>query len=212
MTDVSPLADDPNLQLFTPPPPLPWHRPSVREILVTLALLAYVAGVAMFYLHAIYRMERGAPIADVWHWLVDSSLGFIALSPALFLIMPWVAKRFYKHPVLIPLVTGILFAICTTPGPIFHGIFASEGGFVATTATRVFGPDPGVIARGMQHLEAVEDSEIIECVLQLLVGLPVYVLIMYVAYAVNRGITLTSLAAHTGVRHVTVVLPRGRRR
>jgi hypothetical protein len=211
MTDVSPLADDPNVLPFAPPPPS-WRRPSVREILVSLVLLAYVAGVVMFYLHAIYRMERGAPIADVWHWLVDSSLGFIALSPALFLIMPWVAKRFYKHPLLIPLVTGILFAICTTPGPIFHGIFASEGGFVATTATRMFGPDPGVIARGMQHLEDVQDSEVIECLLQLLVGLPTYVLAMYVAYALNRGITVTSLAAATGVRRVTVALPRVRRR
>lgn len=212
MTDVPPLADDPNLLLFAPPPPPPWHRPSVREMIVALAFMAYIGGMAMFYLHAIYRMERGAPIADVWHWLVDSSLGFIALSPALFLIMPFVAKRFYKWPWLIPLIGGVLFAICTTPGPIFHGIFASEGGFVATTATRVFGPDPGVIARGMQHLEEVEDSEIIECCLQLLVGLPVYVVLMYVAFAVNRGITMTGLAAHTGVRHVTVVLPKVRRR
>src|SRR5918996_3893677 len=63
--------------------PLGWGA-----LLVTSLFLAYGGGGVMFWLHAIYRGEDGPPIPDLWHWLFDSTLGFVALTPVLFFIMP----------------------------------------------------------------------------------------------------------------------------
>jgi hypothetical protein len=155
--------------------PLGW-----AALLVTSAFLAYGGGGVMFWFHAIYRGEQGPAIGDVQHWLFDASLGFLALTPALFFILPaalWaldrarVGSRRLKA-VTYPLVVGVLFGVVTGPGPLLHDWLVGKGTFLADLAERVFGHDPSVAAR---TAEAATHSGASSVLLQIVVGIPVYV-------------------------------------
>jgi hypothetical protein len=129
----------------------------------------------MFWLHAVYRGERGPAIANQWHWMLDSSLGFLSLTPVLVLLLPMARELVAGRGGHIEAtVVGALFAVVTTPGPILHDLVAGQGTPLAHLATRIFGSDPGVIAA---HLNAVEHSGSSEALLQLAAGVPVYVLL-----------------------------------
>ncbi|MCI0346858.1 MAG: hypothetical protein L0221_15670, partial [Chloroflexi bacterium] len=130
--------------------PLGW-----MALVITSIFLAYGGGGAMFWFHAIYRGEAGPPISDWWHWFFDSSLGFIALTPALFLILPaalWaldqmkVASRKLKAVTYVLLV-GVLFGVATGPGPLFHDTLVGRTAPLGRAAVRIFGFDPSVAAR-----------------------------------------------------------------
>jgi hypothetical protein len=151
------------------------------RLLVLSAVLSYAGGAAMFWLHAVYRGERGPAIANQWHWMLDSSLGFLSLTPVLVLILPMARELAAGRGRRIEAtITGALFAVITTPGPILHDLVAGQGTPLAHLATRVFGRDPGVIAA---HLHAVEHSGSSEALLQLAVGLPVYILLSHLTTA-----------------------------
>jgi len=147
--------------------------------------LSYGGGAAMFWLHAIYRGEQGPPIANQWHWMLDSSLGFLALTPVLAVVVPLVHRLGGERPRAIQsAMVGGLFALVTTPGPILHDRVAGGGTPLARLAASSFGVDPHVV---VAHLHAVEHSAVSECLLQLAVGLPVYMLLAHlVALAVRR--------------------------
>ena len=89
----------------------------------------------MFWFHAIALGEGGPAISWYAHWLLDSTFGFIALTPALFLIIPfaaWAAHRLAgdrvgQRPWLYVALTGGLFALVTVPGPIAHDLFVARG-------------------------------------------------------------------------------------
>jgi hypothetical protein len=168
---------------------------------VTSAVLAYGGGGVMFWFHAIYRGEQGPPISPVWHWLYDCTLGFMALTPALFLILPFalaavrragiVARRF-KATAYVALV-GVLFGVVTGPGPILHDALVGRDAPLGRLAVDVFGRDPGAAA-GASH------SMVSEVLLQVVVGVPVYTVAALLALGIVRSL------AGRRVRHVSRML------
>lgn len=157
------------------------------------AILAYVGGALMFWLHAVYRGERGPAIGYVQHWLLDSTLGFIALTPVVLLLLPivlwkvtWNGRRRDAIPVgLFVVVVGTLFALVTGPGPLMHNAVAGAGKPLANLATDVFGRDHDMALR---HADAPERSAFTEGVLQVAVGIPAYSLLTLGAVVVVRNV------------------------
>jgi hypothetical protein len=132
--------------------PLGWFA-----LLSTSAFLAYGGGGVMFWFHAIYRGEAGPPINDWYHWSFDSSLGFLALTPALFLILPGALLAIHRAGIrssralglsYVALV-GVLFGVATGPGPFLHDRLVGGGTALARLAVRIFGTDPSVAARNV---------------------------------------------------------------
>ena len=157
------------------------------------ATLAYAGGGIMFWLHAIYRGENGPPIAHWQHWLLDSTLGFVALTPVVFLLLPavlwtlgWQGRKTDNVRVGgYVVVVGVLFALVTGPGPLLHNAIAGAGTPLANLATDVFGADP---QRLQQQADAPERSAFTEGVLQVAVGVPVYSLLTLVSIGVVRRV------------------------
>ncbi len=161
-------------------------------LLVSAAFLTYGGGAVMFWFHTVVRGEAGPAIRNVHHWLLDSTLGFIALTPVLALILPFAAwhagggdgpgarvrLRVYVGAV------AVLFTLFTGPGPLLHNTVAGAGTPLANLATRVFGEDP-VAMHHDDHLD--ERSPVTEGLLQIGVGLPVYVVSTWLALAFVRG-------------------------
>lgn len=157
------------------------------------ATLSYVGGAIMFWLHAIYRGEQG-PAIDHWqHWLLDSTLGFIALTPLVLLLLPTVLWVMGSHGRthrgirvgLYVAAVGTVFALVTGPGPLLHNTIAGAGTPLANAATDVFGYDPD-IAR--QHAHAPERSVFTEGVLQVAVGVPAYSLLTLISVLIVRRV------------------------
>lgn len=167
--------------------PLAW-----LALLVTSAVLTFGGGAVMFWFHAVFRGEHGPEIGDVHHWFLDSSLGFVALTPVLALIVPlgvWAASAVDS-----PRRTGlrayvvsvaVLFTLTTGPGPFLHNQIAGAGTPLARLATAVFGQNAGVAARNMH---AHDRSPVAEGFLQIVVGLPVYLLGTWLALEIVRRI------------------------
>ena len=167
-------------------------------LIVTSISLAYVGGGAMYWFHAIYRGEQGPPINDWYHWLFDSSLGFAALTPVLFFILPgalWalgrarIAAAWLKAGAYVILV-GVLFGVVTGPGPLLHNALVGRDTFLGRLAVDVFGRDPGVAARNA----AADHSELVEVLLQVIVGVPVYIVAGLLALLVVRALARRSRA------------------
>jgi hypothetical protein len=158
---------------------------------VTSAFLAYGGGGAMFWFHAIYRGEEGPLINHWFHWLFDSSLGFVALTPALFFILPaalWAMKRagYRTGPRLAAgyvALVGVLFGVVTGPGPFMHNALVGRDAPLGRLAVRIFGMDPGVA-----HVHVTVHSTLSESLLQVAVGIPVYVATGVLALMVVRAL------------------------
>jgi hypothetical protein len=172
--------------------------------LATSLTMAYAGGAAMFWVHAIQRGEAGPAISDVAHWFLDSTLGFVGLTPAVFVLLPAamaVTKRLAARSVRARLaafvtVTGIGFAVLTVPGPAAHGIIAGQNTPLAQAAEQVFGDDPTIAAR---NARAADHSAVSEGLVQLLVGVPVYLMCAGLALvAVRTGVKVARrLASRT---------------
>ena len=168
--------------------PLGW-----TALIITSLVLAYGGGGVMFWFHAIYRGEAGPPINDWYHWFFDSSLGFIALTPALFLIMPaalWALERAKiasdrMRSMAYVLLVGVLFGVATGPGPLFHDTLVGRTAPLGRLAHRIFGTDPSVAARAA---EAHSHSAVVEGLLQVAVGVPVYIVTGLIAMTIVRTI------------------------
>lgn len=156
------------------------------------AVLSYVGGGLMYWLHAIYRGEQGPAINHGQHWGLDSTLGFVALTPIVFLLLPAVlwslgrrgSREGRLRVGLYVVVVGTLFALVTGPGPLLHNALVGEGTPLADAATSVFGHDPD-IAEHQAH--APERSAFAEGVLQVAVGIPAYSLLTLAAILVVRA-------------------------
>jgi hypothetical protein len=161
-------------------------------LIATSILLAYGGGGAMFWFHAIYRGEAGPAINNWWHWAFDSTLGFVALTPALFLILPgalWalgkthIASERMRAAAYVVLV-GVLFGVATGPGPLFHDTLVGRDAPLGRLAVRIFGFDPGAAA----HVAGAHShSFVTEGFLQIVVGVPVYMVAGLLALAVVRA-------------------------
>lgn len=169
--------------------PLAWGA-----ALFVSATLAYAGGGIMFWLHAIYRGEQG-PAIDYWqHWLLDSTLGFVALTPAVFVLLPlvwWVLGRHDVRRRAAPIgvyvaIVGTLFSLVTGPGPLMHNAIAGAGTPLANAATDVFGHNPDI---AYQHADAPERSAFTEGVLQVAVGIPAYSILTLASIVVVRSAT-----------------------
>ena len=158
---------------------------------VTSGFLAYGGGGVMFWFHAIYRGEDGPPINHWWHWLFDSSLGIVALTPALFFILPaalWAMRRagFRMGPKLAAgyvVMVGVLFGVVTGPGPFLHNALVGREGPLGRLAVRLFGIDPSVA-----HVHAQVHSTLSESLWQVAIGGPVYVMAGLLALVVVRAL------------------------
>ncbi len=151
-------------------------------VLVSSTFLTYGGGAVMFWLHAILRGEAGPAIDNVHHWLLDSTLGFIALTPVVAVIVPlaaWRAGTDGRAPESgYILATASVFTLFTGPGPLLHNAVAGAGTPLANLATRIFGENTAVAMRSMH---ATSRSPLSEGLLQICVGFPVYLFCTWLA-------------------------------
>lgn len=159
--------------------------------LVTSLYLAYAGGAVMFWVHALYRGEAGPAINDVSHWLLDSTLGFVALTPAVFFLLPlalWAATglngdRPNTRTTSFIALVGSAFGVVTIPGPMIHNLLVGAGTTLGRAAESVLGYDPAVAARNMH---APDHSALSEGFVQLIVGVPVYLVAAALALVTVR--------------------------
>lgn len=180
--------------------PIAW-----ASLLVSSAFLTYGGGAAMFWVHAVLRGEAGPAIDNVHHWLLDSTLGFLALTPVLALLLPlavWQAgggtRRTGRARLWVyVLAVAIVFTLFTGPGPLMHDAVAGRGTPLADLATRVFGEHSAAI--DVMH---PKHSPMSKGLLQLGAGLPVYLACTWLSlHIVRAGARLTrrSSAARSGI-------------
>jgi len=154
-------------------------------LLVSALVLAYGGGVVMFLLHAIYLGEGGPAISPVAHWALDSTAGFVGLTPAIALIVPlavWASSDGHRiRPAVYALVGGAMFALATAPGPILHDLLVGRGTWVAAQVTSWVGN------AGAPTTPPVNLPHTTSIVWQLVVGLPTYVLLTALALWLARG-------------------------
>jgi hypothetical protein len=165
-------------------------------LVVTSGVLAYAGGAVMFWFHALYRGEQGPAISPWYHWLLDSSLGFFGLMPAVFFILPaalWILQRTRQGSRLANTgryvaVVGAIFAAVTGPGPVLHDLIAGRGTWVARSAQTLFGMDPSVA-----HRPEVVHSLVSESLWQVALGIP-----LYIALACLGVVTIRMIAGAMG--------------
>jgi hypothetical protein len=178
-----------------------YRDPASRlALLVTTVTMCYAGGLAMFWFHAIYLDEGGPAISWVVHWLLDSSFAFVALTPALAVIMPfavWVARAVApakKHlvPWLYAAVAGTIFALVTTPGPIAHDLIVGRGTWVADQVTRALGDPSSPLPPAADYPPLAAMAQ------QLGAGVPLYVALMVLTVVMLRGLLRPAPARGSG--------------
>jgi hypothetical protein len=180
--------------------PLAWFG-----LLVSMLILAYAGGAVMFVVHAVVLGELGPAIPPVTHWALDSTLGFVGLAPIVALILPlaaWAAcpDGGTVRPAVYAGVGGLLFALGTAPGPIAHDLLVGRGTWLANQVTLLLG---GTSVAG--HAQPIElGSEALSIAMQVLVGVPTYVALVWVALRAVRAVTRTRTRQAT--RRATAVL------
>lgn len=162
--------------------PLGW-----LALAVSAFVLVYLGGAAMFWFHSIYLGEGGPAISPVLHWFVDSTAGFIALTPALAIILPITARQVRPHQgatlrsVRYAILGGTLFALVTAPGPVLHDNFVGRGTWFADRITALWGD--GRPLPPMHHLPPPTDMS-----LQVAFGIPVYIGLMWITAVCVRAL------------------------
>jgi hypothetical protein len=157
---------------------------------VSALLLIYVGGAIMFWYHAIVLEEGGPAISNFAHWLLDSTFGFIGLTPALLLIMPIATIAATRASVLSPRavpwiysgVAGLLFALATTPGPIAHDMLIGRGTWLANQVTQAIGDPAAQLAPGAEY------PLLVALTLQLGFAVPLYIGLMAVSVLAIRSL------------------------
>lgn len=79
-----------------------------------------------------------------------------------------------------------MFTLVTGPGPLLHHAIAGRGTWLADLATAIFGHDPEIAERNMH---ALERSQLTEGLLQVAVGLPLYVGLAWLALRLVKAMT-----------------------
>ncbi|MGH9211018.1 MAG: hypothetical protein ACRD2C_10090 [Acidimicrobiales bacterium] len=190
-------------------PPLREWRPrilvaAIREFyaepgswlaLATCSLvLTYGGGALMFWFHAIYLGEGGPAISPWLHWLLDSTAGFVGLTPAIALILPvaaWLATPTGSRPrtprstfARRALLGGGLLAVVTAPAPLLHDALIGRGTWLADHVTDLLGNGPRPRSEH-QHVPAL-----VEMARQVGFGVPTYVVLTAIAL-LAVGVTRT---------------------
>jgi hypothetical protein len=181
------------------------HRIAWLALAISALVLVYGGGALMFWYHSIYLGEGGPAINPLLHYLIDSSAGFLALVPALALILPVTARQAFRYQgslggayAVYAMVGGTLFALATVPGPLFHDRFVGRGTWFATQITKLWG-NGSVPGPAHHYAPPVSMS------LQLAFALPVYIGLMALALLLIRRVTLIARpsAAPQGVARAT---------
>jgi len=180
------------------------HRLSYVALIATSLMLCYVGGAAMFWFHAVELGEGGPAISWYAHWTLDSTFGFIALTPALAVIIPlsaWIAGQIGGglRPRLLPwlyaVVAGAIFAVVTIPGPLAHDLLVGRGTWIANEATALVG-NPN------QPLTPVSDYPVLAALTQQLgAAVPIYLgLSLFSVLLLRRMVGLRRAVAARGSR------------
>jgi hypothetical protein len=111
--------------------------------------------------------------------LLDSTFGFLALTPALVVLMPvaaWVAGALAGGvsrliPWMYTVVCGVLFAAVTTPGPIAHDLIVGRGTWIANHVTTLLGDPAAAPAASDNYPRLAQLTQ------QFGAGVPLYVLL-----------------------------------
>ncbi len=163
-----------------------YREPAARlRVLVFAVLLAYGGGAVMFWFHAVYLQEGGPAISPWIHWLLDSTAGFVGLTPALVILLPlaaWLTARQGAGPGRFVLLTGTAFAFITAPGPILHNKLVGRGTWVANHVTALVGNGRVPVA-SPHHIPPLADMAG-----QVAVGLPTYIAISALALLALRAL------------------------
>jgi hypothetical protein len=161
---------------------------------VCTLVLTYGGGAVMFWFHAIYLGEGGPAISPYLHWALDSTAGFLGLTPAIAVIIPlaaWTAmepgpdgaRLGRVRPLLFALVGGVLLAMVTAPAPIFHDNFLARGTWLGEHITHMWGGSQYVSAHVHQEVEA---GPVFEMGQQVVAGIPTYVPLMFLGLMLVR--------------------------
>lgn len=163
---------------------------SVLALVVTSLLLCYGGGLLMFWFHSVGLGEGGPNISWYAHWLLDSTVGFLALTPVVFLLLPlgaWLAQRVAgpgRTPltwVYIGTVAG-LFSLTTVPGPVAHDNLIGRGTWLAGQVTQLIG-DPSAPLHPRHGYPLIADLT-----QQLGAAVPIYLLMTSLSLLVVRSI------------------------
>jgi hypothetical protein len=162
---------------------------AVLGFAVSAVLLIYIGGMVMFWYHAVLLNEGGPAISWWSHWLLDSTFGFLGLTPALLLIMPIATIAAVRGGALNPRavpwifagVSGLLFALATTPGPIAHDMLIGRGTWLANQVTLAIGDPAAQLTPGAEY------HVFVAMMLQLGFAIPLYIAMMAMSvFAVRR--------------------------
>lgn len=166
-------------------------------LVVHMLFVAYAGGAVMFWFHCFVRQEQGPPVNNWYHWMTDCTLCFVGLSIAMFFVLPTaltivsfvrnLGER-TKQMIYVALV-GVLFALATFPGPYFHDLLVGRGTPGAQLVVDVWGYNASV-ARATAHNP--DHSWVIEGLLQVLLGIPVYAVASLIAFRIVRAIASRS--------------------
>jgi hypothetical protein len=149
----------------------------------------------MFWFHAIYLGEGGPSISPYLHWALDSTAGFLGLTPAIAIIIPlaaWTAMEPGPGGARIgrvragrfALVGGVLLALVTAPAPLFHDNFLARGTWLGEHITDMWGGSQYVSAHVHHEVEA---SPLFEMGQQVVAGIPTYIPLMFVGLLLARA-------------------------
>jgi hypothetical protein len=134
---------------------------------------------------------------------MDSTIGFVALTPLLAVLLPAIAFLLNRRlggvltapkPGPYALLVGTGFALATAPGPFVHDLLAGNGRPLARLATSFFGQDPAAL---VHNAHGVAHSMVGEGLVQLAVGLPVYITLTWLAVSLVHRLVRTGGAAIT---------------
>jgi hypothetical protein len=162
-------------------------------LLVTMLILGYAGGAVLFYLHAVVLGELGPAINPYQHWALDSTLGFVGLTPLAAAILPgaaWAASssgrlRHGTYAVL----GGVLFAFAVAPGPIAHDLLVGRGTWLANRVTEWLGSPNATGMVGMNMGETGDGvSQFASIGAQVIVGIPTYIALVWLTLATMRGL------------------------
>lgn len=170
--------------------PLAWAGLAVCTLVLT-----YGGGAILFWFHAIYLGEGGPAISPYLHWALDSTAGFLGLTPAIGLIIPiaaWTAmtpgpggaRLGRVRPIRFAFVGGVLLALVTAPGPLIHDNFLARGTWLGEHITHLWG-GPQYVSTHVHH--EVEANPLFEMGQQVVAGIPTYVPLTFVALMLARA-------------------------
>lgn len=157
-------------------------------VLLCGVVVGYAGGAVMFWFHSIYLNEGGPAISPWLHWFIDSTVGFLALTPVLAVVLPaaaWLTAKGERRTgsLRYAVVAGTLLALIAMPAPIIHDEFIGRGTWMAAQITDLWGQGHHPTGR------AREVSVVVALQQQLAAGIPIYVAVLWLTVAVSRTVT-----------------------